>query len=81
MEYRFLGNGRHVGALLNLVPSIFLASRVELGTLKEGVLFWEKDLPFPKSLENELWGVGSPVEEKRKRRTCARRNGQTHVRR
>ena len=54
MEDRFLRDGRHVGALLNLVPSIFLTSRVELGTLREGVMFWEKDLPFPKSLENEL---------------------------
>lgn len=54
MVERLTGDGRHASALLCLVPSILLYSGVELSDNLDGLLHWEIDLPFPKSLGNEL---------------------------
>ena len=44
----------HARHLLYLVPSIIVNDTLELSEATEGMLFWENDLPFPKSLGNEL---------------------------
>ena len=40
--------------LLHLLPSIIVNNTLELSEATESMLFWENDLPFPKSLGNEL---------------------------
>ena len=40
--------------MLYLVPSIIVNNTLELSEATEGMLFWENDLPFLKSLGNEL---------------------------
>ena len=54
MVERFSDEGRHASNLLCLVPSILLNSGMKPVDKLEGMLHWEKDLPFPKSLRNEL---------------------------
>ena len=44
----------HAHHLIYLVPSIIVNNTLELSEATEGMLFWENDLPFPKSLANEL---------------------------
>ena len=51
MQDRFSDDDRHARHLLYLVPSIIVNNTLKLS---EGMLLWENDLPFPKSLENEL---------------------------
>ena len=45
---------RHALNLLCLVPSIIVSKALQLDDEVEGMLFWEKDYPFPKSLGNEV---------------------------
>ena len=56
MQGRFSDEDSHARHLLYLVPSTIVTcnSALELSEATEGMLFWENDLPFPKSLENEL---------------------------
>jgi len=54
MQDRFSDEDRHARHLLYLVPSIIVNDTLELSEATEGMLFWENDLPFPKSLGNEL---------------------------
>ena len=54
MQDRFSDEDRHSRHLLYLVPSIIVKNTLELSEATEGMLFWENDLPFPKSLGNEL---------------------------
>ena len=54
MEERFRGKERHAGALLFLVPTVMLTRTEECQEHIEGMLYWERDLPFPKSLGSEL---------------------------
>jgi len=54
MQERFSDEDRHARHLLYLVPSIVVKNTLELSEATEGMLFWENDLPFPKSLGNEL---------------------------
>ena len=54
MRDRFSNEDRHAHHLLYLVPSIIVNDTLELSEATEGMLFWENDLPFPKSLGNEL---------------------------
>ena len=54
MEDRFSVEDRHARHLLYLVPSIIVQNTMELSEATKGMLFWENDLPFPKSLGNEL---------------------------
>jgi len=54
MQDRFSDEDRHARHLLYLVPSIIVKNTLELSEVIEGMLFWENDLPFPKSLGNEL---------------------------
>ena len=54
MQDRFTDVDRHARHLLYLVPSIIVNNTLELSEATEGMLFWEIDLPFPKSLGNEL---------------------------
>ena len=54
MQDRFSGEDRHARHLLYLVPSIIVNNSQELPEAAKGMLFWENDLPFPKSLGNEL---------------------------
>ena len=54
MQDRFSDEDRHARHLLYLVPSIIFNNTLELSEATEGMLFWENDLPFPKSLGNEL---------------------------
>ena len=42
---------RHARNFLCLVPSIIVNKALQLDDEVEGMLFWEKDNPFPKSLE------------------------------
>ena len=56
MQDRFSDEDHHARHLFYLVPSIIVNNTLELSEAKEGMLFWEKDLPFPKSLGNELRG-------------------------
>ena len=44
----------HARHLLYLVPSIIVNNTLELSEATEGMLLWENDLPFHKSLGNEL---------------------------
>ena len=54
MQDRFSDEDRHARHLLYLVPSIIVNDSLELSEATEGMLSWENDLPFPKSLGNEL---------------------------
>jgi len=36
------------------VPLVIVNRALQLDDEVEGMLFWEKDVPFPKSLENEV---------------------------
>ena len=56
MQDRFSDEDHHARHLFYPVPSIIVNNTLELSEAKEGMLFWEKDLPFPKSLGNELRG-------------------------
>ena len=53
MQDRFSDEDRHARHLLYIVPSIIINNTLELSEM----LFWENDLPFPKSLGNELRNV------------------------
>ena len=46
----------HARNLLGLVPSIIVYQALQLDDEVGGVLSWEKDIPFPKSLGNEVLG-------------------------
>ena len=64
---RFYTNeDRHARHLLHLVPSIIVNNTLELSKATEGMMFWENDLPFPKSLGNELriWQIMRQSAEK-----------------
>ena len=54
MQDRFSDEDRQGRHLLYLVPSIIVNNTQELSEAAKGMLFWENDLPFPKSLGNEL---------------------------
>ena len=54
MQDRFSDEDHHARHLLHLVPSIIVNNTQELSEAAKGMLFWENDLPFPKSLGNEL---------------------------
>ena len=58
MDERFTctdeGSGRHASRLILLVPSVLLTAKVDLADTLDGMLYWEQDIPFPKSLGNEL---------------------------
>ena len=54
MQDRFSGEDCHTRHLLYLVPSTIVNNSQELSEAAKGMLFWENDLPFPKSLGNEL---------------------------
>ena len=56
MQDRFFDEDRKAGHLLWLVPSITqINMALKLDNEVDGILFWEKDIPFPKSLGNEVW--------------------------
>ena len=57
MQDRFSDEDRHARHFLYLVPSIIINNTLELSEATEGMLFWENDLPFPKSLGKELRNV------------------------
>ena len=44
----------HARHLHYLVPSIIINNTLKVSEATEGMLFWENDLPFPKSLGNKL---------------------------
>ena len=46
MQDRFSDEDLHARHLLYLVPSIIINNTLELSEATEGMLFWEKDLPF-----------------------------------
>ena len=50
MQDRFSDKDRHDRHLLCLVPSIILNKALQLDDEVEGMLFWEKDVPFFNSL-------------------------------
>ena len=54
MQHRFSDEDRHARHLLYLAPSIIVNNTLELSEATEGMLLWENDLPFLKSLGNEL---------------------------
>ena len=66
MRDRFTNEDRHARHLLHLGPSIIVNNTLELSKATEGMMFWENDLPFPKSLGNELriWQIMRQSAEK-----------------
>ena len=54
MQDRFSEEDCQAHHLLYLVPSIIVNNTLELSEATEGMLLWENDLPFHKSLGNEL---------------------------
>ena len=55
MQDRFSDEDRHAHHLLCLVPSIIVNRGTAAGSDKvKGALYWEKDIPFLKSLGNEV---------------------------
>ena len=52
MQDRFSNKDRHACHLLCVVPSIIVNKAEQLDDGVEGMLFWEKHIPFPKSLGN-----------------------------
>ena len=54
MQDRLSDEDRHARHLLCLVPSIIVNKALQLDDEVEGMLFWEKDNPFPKSLGIEV---------------------------
>ena len=54
MQDRFSVEDRHASHLLCAVPSIIVNKALQLDDEVEGMLFWEKDNPFPKSLGIEV---------------------------
>ena len=54
MQDRLSDEDRHARHLLCLVPSIVVNKALQLDDEVEGMLFWEKDNPFPKSLGIEV---------------------------
>ena len=54
MQDRFSVEDRHACQLLCAVPSIIVNKALQLDDEVEGMLFWEKDNPFPKSLGIEV---------------------------
>ena len=51
MQDRLSDEDRHARHLLSLVPSIIVNKALQLDDEVEGVLFWEKDIPFLSPLE------------------------------
>ena len=56
LQDRFSDEDCHACDLLFLAPSIIANNTLELSEATQGMLFWENDLPFTKSLGNELRG-------------------------
>ena len=54
MQDRVSDEDRHARHCLYLEPSIIVNNTLELPEVTEGMLFWENNLPLPKSLGNEL---------------------------
>ena len=54
MKDRFSDEDRHARHLLCLVPSIMVNKALQLDDVVEGMLFCEEDIPFLKSLGNEV---------------------------
>ena len=54
MQDRFSDEDRYARHLLCLAPSIIVNQALHLDDEVKGVLYWEKDIPFPKSLGNEV---------------------------
>ena len=52
MQGRLSDEDRHARHLLCVVPSIIVNKALQLDDEVEGMLFWEKDIPFLKSLGN-----------------------------
>ena len=59
LQQQFTGEEHHTRGLLCLVPSIMVGSEEEHPVVIEDLLYWERDLPFPKSLGGEVrrWQV------------------------
>ena len=54
MQDRFFDEDLHARNLLGLLQSIIVYQALQLDDEVEGMLFCEKDIPFPKSLGNEV---------------------------
>ena len=54
MQHRFSVEDRHARHLLCAVPSIIVNKALQLDDEVEGMLLWGKDIPFLKSLGNEV---------------------------
>ena len=52
MQGRFSDEHSHTSHLLYVVPSIIVNKALQQDDEVEGMLFWEKDIPFLKSLGN-----------------------------
>ena len=52
LEDRYAVEGHQAHNLLRLVPAFLLSSDVVIKI--EGLLFWQRDLPFPNSLTSEV---------------------------
>ena len=52
MQGRFSDEDRHALHLLCVVPSTIVNKALQLEDEVEGMLFWEKDIPFLKSSGN-----------------------------
>ena len=54
MQDRFSDEDHHTSHLLCLVLTIRVNKALQLDDELEGMLFWEKDIPFLKSIGNEV---------------------------
>ena len=54
MQDRFSDEDRHASHLLCLMLTIIVNKALQLDDELEGMLFWEKDTPFLKSIGNEI---------------------------
>ena len=54
IQVRFSYGDHHACHLLCLVPWIIVKKALQLDSDIEGMLFWEKDIPFLKYLGNEI---------------------------
>ncbi len=54
MKERFSEDQRHAQGLLRLLPSVIISENEPVDRMLESLQFYEGDLPFPRSLGNEL---------------------------
>ena len=76
LRERFNGDQDNIQALLCLVPTLVVHSDVDPMEEVDGMLHWQTDLPFPKSLRSEVRGWQSVWQGKYQKMQEKRNRGQ-----